>query len=154
MPGFPALYYFLKFAQTHVHWVNDATQPSHPLSPLTLLLLPSIFLSIRVLSSESFLFTSGNESTEASVSALILPMNIQGWFLLWLIGLTSLRFKRLSRVFSSTTVQKHQSFDIQPSLWSNCHIHTWLLQKQYLWVYAHLSAKCCLCFLKCCLELS
>ena len=82
---------------THVHWVNDATQPSHPLSPLTLLLLSSIIPSIRVLSNESFLFASGNENTEASVSVLVLPMDIQGWFILWLIGLTSLQFNRLSR---------------------------------------------------------
>ena len=50
MPGFPVLHYFLEFAQTHVHWVDDAVQPSHPLSPL--LLLPSIFRSIRVFSDE------------------------------------------------------------------------------------------------------
>ena len=53
MPGFPVLHYLLKFAQTHVHWVGDAIQPSHPLLPL--LLLPSIFLSIRIFFKESVL---------------------------------------------------------------------------------------------------
>ena len=52
-PGFPVLHYLPEFAQTHVHWVDDAIQPCHPLSPL--LLLPSIFPSIRVFSSESAL---------------------------------------------------------------------------------------------------
>ena len=53
MPGFPVLHYLEEFAQPHVHWVNDDIQPSHPLSPL--LLLPSVFPSIRVFSSESAL---------------------------------------------------------------------------------------------------
>ena len=56
-------------------------------------------------------------------------MNIQGWFSLGLTGLISLQSKRLSKVFSSTTVWKNQFFDAQPSLWSNSHIHTWLLEK-------------------------
>ena len=65
----------------------------------------------------------------ASASASVLPMNIQDWFPLGLTGLISLLSKGLSRVFSSTTVQKHQFFGAQPSLWSNSHIHTWLLKK-------------------------
>ena len=56
-------------------------------------------------------------------------MNIQDWFPLGWTGLISLQSKGLSRVFSSTTVQKHQFFTSQPSLWSNSHIHTWLLGK-------------------------
>ena len=56
-------------------------------------------------------------------------MNIQGWFPLGLTSLISLQSKGLSRVFSNTTVQKHQFFSFQPSLWSNSHIHTWLLEK-------------------------
>ena len=75
----------------------------------------------------SQLFTSGGQSTEASAS--VLPMNIQGWFPLGLTGLLSLLSKRLSRLFFSTTLQKHQFFSTQPSLWSNSHIHTWLLEK-------------------------
>ena len=72
-------------------------------------------------------FAWGGQSIGASVSASVLPVNIQDWFPLGLIGLISLKSKGLSRVFSNTTVQKHQFFSAQPSLWSNSHIHTWLL---------------------------
>ena len=75
------------------------------------------------------LFTSDGQSIGASASASVLPMNIQGWFPLGLAGLISLQSKGLSRVFSNTTVQKHQLFGIQLSLWSNSHSHTWLLEK-------------------------
>ena len=82
--------------------------------------------------SESFLmsqlFTSG-QSIGASASALILLMYIQDWFPLGLTGFISLQSRGLSRVSSNTTAQKHQFFDIQPSLWSNSHIHTWLWGK-------------------------
>ena len=78
----------------------------------------------------SWLFTSGDQSIGASALASVLPMNIQVWFPLGLAGLISLLTKRLSRVLSSTTVQKHQFFSTQPSLWSNFHIHTWLLEKR------------------------
>ena len=71
-------------------------------------------------------FTSGSQSIGVSASASVLPMNIQDWFPLGLIGLISLQSKGLSRVFSNTTVQKHQFFSAQLSLWSNSHIHTWL----------------------------
>ena len=71
-------------------------------------------------------FTSDGQSTGASASASLLPRNIQGWFPVGLTGLISKLSKRLSRVFSSTTVQKHQVFGAQPSLWSNSHTHTWL----------------------------
>ena len=74
-------------------------------------------------------FTSGGQSIGVSASASVLPMNIQDWFLLGLAGLISLQSKGLPRVFSSTTVQKHQVFSTQPSLGSNSHIHTWLLEK-------------------------
>ena len=67
-------------------------------------------------------FASGGQSIGASASASVLPMNIQGCFLLGLTGLT-LQSKGLSRVFSNNTVQKHQFFDTQPSLWSSSHIH-------------------------------
>ena len=90
--------------------------------------LPSIFPSIRVFP-VSRLFTLGGQSIGVSASASVLPMNIQGWFHLGLIGLTSLLSKGLSRVFSNTTIQKYQFFGAQPSLWSNPHIHTWLLEK-------------------------
>ena len=74
----------------------------------------------------SWLFASGSPSTGASASAPVLPMNIQNWFLLALTGLISSWSKGLSRGFSNTTVQKHQFFGAQLSLWSNSHIHTWL----------------------------
>ena len=77
----------------------------------------------------SRLFTSGGQSIGASATASVLSMNIQDWFPLKLTGLTSLLSKGLSRVFSSTTIQKHRFCSTQPSLWSNFHIHTWVLEK-------------------------
>ena len=68
------------------------------------------------------LFTSDGQSIGASALASVLPVNIQGWLSLGLTGLIPLQSKRLSRVFSNTTVQKHQFFGAQPSLWSNSHI--------------------------------
>ena len=106
--------------------------------PLSLRCHPVISSSVTPFSScpqsfpasESFpvsqLFTSGGQSIGAS--ATVLPLNIQGWFPLGLTSLISLLSRRLSRVFSSTTVQKHQFFGTQPFLWSNSHIHTWLLE--------------------------
>ena len=79
----------------------------------------------------SWLFASAGQHIGASASASVLPMIIQGWFPLGWTGLISLQSKRLSRVFSSTTVQNHQLFDTQPSLWSNSYIHTWLLEKPW-----------------------
>ena len=75
----------------------------------------------------SQLFASGGQTIGTSAS--VLPMNIQGWFPLGLTDLISLLSKGLSRVFSNTTVQKHQFFSAQPSSWSSCRIHTWLLEK-------------------------
>ena len=77
-------------------------------------------------------FTSGGQSIGVSAPALVLPVNIQGWFPLGLTSLISLQSKGLSKVFSSTTVQKHQFFSAQLSLWSNSHIHTWLLENHSL----------------------
>ena len=74
-------------------------------------------------------FSSGSQSTGASASESVLPMNIQDWFTLGLTDLISLPSKGLSRVFSNITVQKHQFFVTQLSLQSNSHIHTWLLEK-------------------------
>ena len=74
----------------------------------------------------SQLFSSGGQSTEASAS--VLPMNVQDWFPLGLSGLISLQSKGLLRILSNITVQKHQFYGAQPSLWSNSHIHTWLLK--------------------------
>ena len=77
----------------------------------------------------SQLFASGGQSIGVSASTSVLPMNIQDWFPLGWAGWISLQSKRLSRVFSNTTVQKHQFFGTQLSSQSNSHIHTWLLEK-------------------------
>ena len=74
-------------------------------------------------------FASGGQSIGASASASVLPMNIEDWFPLGWTSLIALQSKELSRVSSNTTVQKHQFFGAQLSLWSNSHIHTWLLEK-------------------------
>ena len=81
-----------------------------------------------------WLFTSGGQSIGASASVFLL--NIQDWFPFGWPAWMSLQSKGLSRVFSSTKVQKHQFFNTPLSLWSNSHIHTWLLEKPYLW-YRH-----------------
>ena len=75
----------------------------------------------------SQLFASGGQSIK--VSASVLTINIQAWFPFGLTGLISLQSKGLSRVFSNTTIQSHKFFGTQPSLWSNSHIRTWLLEK-------------------------
>ena len=79
-------------------------------------------------------FTSGGQSIGVSASASVLPMNIQDWFPLGLTGWISLQSKGLSRVFSNTTVRKHQFLSFQLSLRTNSHIHTWLLEKPLLWL--------------------
>ena len=76
----------------------------------------------------SQLFTSGGQSIDTSALAWVLPMNIQVWFPLGLTGLILL-FKGFSRIFSNTTIQKHQFFLQLSTLWSNSHIHTWPLEK-------------------------
>ena len=109
-PGLPVHHQLPEVTQTHVHWVSDAIW--HLILCRPLLLLPSVFASIRVFSNESVLhFRWPNYWTLASAS--VLPMNIQDWFPLGLTGLISLLFKGLSRVFSSTIVQKHQFFATQ-----------------------------------------
>ena len=107
----------------------DSVMPfNHLILCHPLLLPPSISPSIRVFSNDQF-FPSGGRSTEVSASASVLPMHIQGWFPLGLAGLISLLSRGISRVFSNTTVQKHQFFSAQLSLWSSSHIHSWLLEK-------------------------
>ena len=86
-------------------------------------------------------FASGGQSIGISASTSVLPMNIQDWFHLGWTGWISLLSKGLSRVFSNTTVQKHQFFYTQLSLKSNSHIHTWLLEKTLLWLDGPLLAK-------------
>ena len=114
--------------------------PSSPSSHLILcyplLLLPSIFPSIRVFPVIQS-FASGGQSIGVSAPASAFPMNIQDRFPLGWTGWISLQSKGLSRVFSNTIVQKHQLFGAQLSLYSNCHIHTWLLEKPwpYRWSF-------------------
>ena len=110
-PGLPVYHQLPEFTQTHFHWVGDAIQPSHPVLPFS-----SCLQSFPASGSfpVSQFFASGGQSIGASASAPVLPMNIQGWFPLGLTGLISLLSKGLSRVFSSTTVQRHQFFGTQP----------------------------------------
>ena len=101
MPGLPVLHQLLEFTQTHVHWVNDAIQPSHPLSPAS---PPAFNLSQHESFLVSWLFTSGGQSIGVSASASVLPVNIQDWFPLGGTGWISLQSKGLARVLSKTTV--------------------------------------------------
>ena len=104
-------------AQIHVPWISDAIQPPHPLSSPS---LSAFDLSQHQgLFPMSQFFASDGQSIEASASALVLPMNIQGWFPIGLTGLISLLSKEHSRIFSSTTIRKYQFSDTQPSLWCN-----------------------------------
>ena len=111
-PGFPVLHYLLEFAHTHVHWMDEAIQPSHHVLPLLLLL--SVFSIIRVFSNEPTLHIRWPKYWSFT-SESVLPMIIHGWFPLSLTGLISLQFRGLSRVFSNTTIQKLQCFGAQPS---------------------------------------
>ena len=108
MPGLPVHHQLLESTHTHVRWVSDAIQPSHPL-----LYLPSIFPSIRVFSNEWALCIRWPKYWSFSFFfffASIFPVNTQDWSSLGWTGWISLQSKGLSRVFSNTTVQKHQFF--------------------------------------------
>ena len=106
----------------------ESVMPSNHLSLChLLLLLPSIFPSFGFFP-VSQLFALGGQSTGASALASFLPVNIQDWSPLGWTGLISLQFKGLLRVLSNTTVWKYLFFGSQLSLWSNTHIHTWLLE--------------------------
>ena len=120
-PGFIVHHQLLELAQTHVHGVSDAIQPSHPL--LSLLLLTSIFPSTWVFSSKSVLHIRWTKYWSFSLS--ISPSNeYSGLTSFRIAGWISLQSKGLSRVFSNTTVQKHQFFRAQLSSQSNSYIHT------------------------------
>ena len=125
-PGFPVLHYLQEFIQTLVHWGGEAIQSFHPL-------LPPCLLTLYLAQPQGFFqwVDSSHQVAEvfgASALASVLPMNILGFLPLEFTGLISLLSKG-RRVFSSTTVWKHQFFSTEPSLWSNSHIHTWLLQQ-------------------------
>ena len=114
MPGLPVYHQLPESTQTHVHWVGDAIQPSHPWSSPS----PSTFN----LSQHQGLFqgvSSLNQVAKVlgvSASTLVLPVNTQDWSRLAWTGWISLQSKGLSTVFSSTTVQKHHFFGAQLSL--------------------------------------
>ena len=128
-PWIPACQAFLSFT---ISWrlfklmsIESLMPSNHLILCLFLLLLPLIFPSIRIFP-VNWLFTSGDQSIGASAS--VLP-NIQAWFPLGLTSLISLMSKGLSRVFSRTIIQKYRFLGTQPSLWSNSHICTRLLEK-------------------------
>ena len=126
-PGLPVHHQLPEFTQTHVHQVDDAIQPSHPLSsPPPPASNPSqhqsLFQWVK-------LFAWGGQSTGVSASASVLPKNTQDWFPLEWTCWISLQSKGLSRVFSNTTVQKHQFFSAQLSSQSNSHIQIWPQEK-------------------------
>ena len=115
-----SLYHLPEFARNHVHWVSDTILPSHPLPP------PSSLFAFKLSQYQDFFqwVSSSNQvakSIGSSASESVLSMNIQGWFPLGLMDLTSLLSEGLLVVFSNTTVQKHQFFSVQSSLWSNSH---------------------------------
>ena len=119
--GFPVHHQLLEPTQTHVHHVNDTIQPSYPL------VVPFSFCLQSFPASGSFpmsqCFASGGQSIGVSTSASVLPVNVQDWFPLGWTGWISLQSMGLSRVFSNTTLQKHQFFGAQLSSQSNSHIH-------------------------------
>ena len=119
-PGFPVHHQLAELAQTHVHQVSDAIQPSCPLSSPS---PPAYnFTKHQGVSNESALRIRC-QSIRVSASASVLPMNIQDRFPLGWTSCISLQSKGLARVFSNTTVQKNRFFSTQLSLWSNSHIH-------------------------------
>ena len=115
-PGFLIHHQLSELAQTHVHRVGDAIQPSHPL-----LLLPSIFPSIKVLSNEMTLYIKWPKYWSFCLG-ISTSNEYSGLISLRLTGFNFLQSKGFSRVFSNTTVQSIQFFATQLSLWSNSHI--------------------------------
>ena len=113
-PGLPVHHKLPEFTQTHFHWVSDAIQPSNPLySPFSSHL--QSFSGSGSFEMSQF-FASGGQSIGISASISVLPMNTFDWFPLGWTGWISLLSKKLSRVFSNTTVQKHHYFGTQFSL--------------------------------------
>ena len=130
-PGLPVHYQLPEFTQTHAHWVGDASQPSST-SVIPFSSCPQSFPA-----SGSFpmsrLFASGGQSIGVCKYSNISPSNehpgLISFRMDWLDLLAVQGTLKISRVFSNTTVQKHQFFSPQLSLWSNSHIHTWLREK-------------------------
>ena len=123
-------------------WANSCPLNQWHHSTISSSVVPFSSYSHSVPASKSFLisrlFASGSQSIGASTSASVLHMTIQSWFPL---GLVSLQSKGLLRLFSSTTVQKRQFFGILPSLWSDSHIRTWLLEKNCSFDYTDFGSK-------------
>ena len=127
-PAFPVHHQLPELTQIHAHWVGDAIQPSHPLSEKPFSFHLQSFPASGSFQMSQF-FASGGQSIGVLTSTSVLPMNIQNWFPLGWTSWISLQSKGFSRIFSNTMVQKHQFFGTQLSLYSNSHIHTWLLEK-------------------------
>ena len=122
-PGLPVHHQIPEFTQTHVHGVSDAIQPSHPLSSPS---PPALSLSQRKV---LFKWVSSSHNMAEMLEIQLQYQSFQWIFRTYFIQLDLLASKGLSRVFSNTTVQKHQFFCAQLSLQSNSHIHTWPLEK-------------------------
>ena len=143
-PGFPVLRYLPEFVQTHVHWTDDAIQPSHPVISFSSCLQSFLVLVSFLISG---LFALGGQSIGASASASILPMNVQDWFPLELTSLISLQSKGLSRVFLQhhslkASILRHPAFFIVQL--SHPYMTTGKTIALTMWT---LLAKCYLCFL-------
>ena len=125
-PGLPVHHQPLEVTQTHVHWVCEAIQPSHPLSSPSPAPNPSQHQSLF-----QWVNSLHEVAKSIGVSALasFLPKKSQGWSPLEWTGWISLQSKGTSIVFSNITVQKHQFFGTQPSSQSNSHMHTWPQEK-------------------------
>ena len=112
-PGLPVHHQLQESTQTLVHWVSDAIQPSHPVTPFSS--CPQSFPASGSFQMSQF-FASGGQSFGVSASTSVFPMNAQDWSPLGWTGWISLQSKGLSRVFSNTTVQKHHFLSTQLSL--------------------------------------
>ena len=122
-PGLPVPHHIPEFSQVHVHFTGDAVQPSHPLMPFSpsALDLSQHLELLQQVSLFSAFWSSNDQDIGASVSLSVFPVGFQDWSPLGSTILISLLSKGLSGVFSSTIVQRHQSFGILPSLGSSSH---------------------------------
>ena len=152
-PGFPVLHIFQSFLKLKSF---ELVMPfKHLILCHPLLLLPSIFPRIRVFSNELAVHIRWPKNWSFSFN--ISPSNEYLWLISYKIDwfdLFAWESRGLSRVFSSTTVQKHQFFSVLPSLWFSSHNRSWLLERPQPWLYGPLSAKWCFWFLTHCLGLS
>ena len=126
VPGLPVYHQLLeldKLMSLSQWWHPSISSSVVPFSSCLQSFLESEFFPV------SQLFASGDQRTGVSALTSVLPINIQDWSPLGLTGLISLQSKGLSRVFSNTTVQKHQFFGARPSLRPNSHFYIWLLEK-------------------------